>query len=121
MRSPAGFAVAAALGAFAFLAAAAPSPARAADSAEECVRLLSTPVTKGVSLDVDNHCDRALSCHLSWTVMCENASGKTTRSRAGSAQLVVASSASGSAVASTSDCGDNWRVDDVRWACAPVK
>jgi hypothetical protein len=122
MRSPSpiltGFV--AALVAFVALSASA-SRADASDSADDCVQLSSNPVTKGISLDVANHCDRALACRLTWTVQCESATGKITRSRAGSAQFALAASASGSALASTSDCSDGWRVDDVRWACNPTR
>lgn len=97
------------------------SRADAADSAEDCVRLSSNPVDKGVSLEVDNHCDRALSCRLTWTVACESGNGKVSRTRAGAAQLAVGASASGRALASTAECGEGWHVDDVRWVCAPVK
>ncbi len=95
--------------------------AGAADSADDCVRLGSNPVAKGVSLEVDNNCDRALSCRLSWVVTCESATGRVTRTKPGAAQLVLASSASGSALASSAECGDAWHVDDVRWSCSPTR
>ncbi len=102
-------------------AASTSSPAEAAESVDECVRLASVPVSSGISLEVDNHCDRSLACRLSWTVTCESASGKVVRTKSGAAQLTLASSATGKALASTSECADGWRVDDVRWACNPVK
>ena len=108
------------LAAFAAVADASLAPrAEAADSAEDCVRLASNPVAKGISLEVDNHCDRALSCRLSWVVTCESATGRITRTKPGAAQLSLASSASGSALASSAECGDGWHVDDIRWSCSP--
>lgn len=97
------------------------SRAEAADSADDCVQLSSSPATTGLSLDVSNHCDRALACRITWTVQCESQTGKVTRTRAGAAQMSLAASASGNALASTSECGDGWRVDDVRWACSPAR
>lgn len=95
--------------------------AKAADSAEECVRLRESQVEKGLTLDVDNNCDRSLSCALSWTVSCQTESGKVTRSAKDGARFVVAASKTGRAVASTKACGDNWKIEDISWDCAAVK
>ena len=76
---------------------------------------------KGLTLDVDNNCDRSLSCALSWTVSCQTESGKVTRSAKDSARFVVAASKTGRAVASTKTCGDNWKIEDISWDCAAVK
>lgn len=96
-------------------------PAKAADSADECVRLRESQADKGLTLDVDNNCDRALSCSLSWTVSCQTESGKVTRSAKDGARFVVAASKTGRATASTKACGDNWKIEDVSWDCAAVK
>jgi hypothetical protein len=96
-------------------------PAKAADSADECVRLRESQADKGLSLDVDNNCDRSLSCAVSWTVSCQTESGKITRSAKDSARFVVAASKTGRAFASTKTCGDNWKIEDISWDCAAVK
>ena len=96
-------------------------PAKAADSADECVRLRESQAEKGLTLDVDNNCDRSLSCSLSWTVSCHTESGKVTRSAKENARFVVAASKTGRAVASTKSCGDNWKIEDITWDCAAVK
>jgi hypothetical protein len=96
-------------------------PAKAADSADECVRLRESQADKGLSLDVDNNCDRSLSCAVSWTVSCQTESGKITRSAKDSAHFVVAASKTGRAFASTKTCGDNWKIEDISWDCAAVK
>jgi hypothetical protein len=96
-------------------------PAKAAESADECVRLRESQVDKGLTLDVDNNCDRSLACAVSWTVSCQTESGKVTRSAKDSARFVVAASKTGRAVASTKTCGDNWKIEDVSWDCAAVK
>jgi hypothetical protein len=102
----------------AFLAA---PPAKAAESADECVRLRESQADKGLSLDVDNNCDRSLSCSLTWTVSCQTETGKITRSAKDSARFVVAASKTGRAFASTKTCGDNWKIEDISWDCAAVK
>jgi hypothetical protein len=94
--------------------------ARAAESADDCVRLEESAAESGLSLTVDNHCDRRLSCVLSWTVQCESATGRATRRSQDSARVVVAASSSESAFASARTCGDNWRIEDVSWECAPT-
>jgi hypothetical protein len=75
----------------------------------------------GLSLNIDNNCSRGLSCSLTWTVQCQSATGKITRSSKQGAQLTVSASASQSALASASSCGDNWKIDDVSWECAPTR
>jgi hypothetical protein len=102
----------------AFLAA---PPAHAADSADECVRMRESQVDKGLTLDVDNNCDRTLACSLSWTVSCQTESGKVTRTAKDSARFVVAASKTGRALASSKSCGDNWKIEDISWDCAAVK
>ena len=95
--------------------------AKAADSADECVRMRESQAEKGLTLDVDNNCDRSLACSLSWTVSCQTESGKVTRSAKDSARFIVAASKTGRAVASTKTCGDNWKIEDISWDCAAVK
>lgn len=95
--------------------------AKAADSADECVRMRESQAEKGLTLDVDNNCDRSLSCAVSWTVSCQTESGKITRTTKDGARFVVAASKTGRAVASTKTCGDNWKIEDISWDCAPVK
>jgi hypothetical protein len=102
----------------AFLAAPA---AKAAESADQCVRLRESQETKGLALDVDNNCDRALSCAVSWTVSCQTESGRITRSAKEGARFVVAASQTGRAFASTKSCGDNWKIEDISWDCATPK
>lgn len=95
--------------------------AKAAESADDCVRLRESQAEKGLTLDVDNNCDRALSCSVSWTVCCQTESGKVTRSAKDGARFVVGASKTGRAVASTKSCGDNWKIEDISWDCAAVK
>jgi len=95
--------------------------ARAADSADDCVRMREVIEGPGLTLNVDNNCDRRLSCSVAWTVECESATGKVTKRSKDAAHFVVGSSASEKAFASAKTCGDNWKIDDVAWDCAPLK
>jgi hypothetical protein len=85
------------------------------------VRLRESQESKGLALDVDNNCDRSLSCAVSWTVACQSDSGKVTRSAKDGTRFVVAASHTGRAFASTKSCGDNWKIEDIRWDCAAAK
>lgn len=96
-------------------------PARAADSADECVRFRTSEESTGLALALDNNCDKRLSCVLSWTVACES-NGKVTRRWKDQTQLIVAGGTTANRMATTTTCtGDGWRVDDVNWSCSPVK
>jgi hypothetical protein len=95
--------------------------AQAADSANDCVRMREAQAGDGLALNIDNNCSRGLSCSLTWTVQCQSATGKVTRSSKDSARLVVSAAETQSALASAKSCGDNWRIDDVSWDCAPIK
>ena len=97
------------------------APAAAADSADECVRLRESQEASGLSLSVDNNCDRRLSCTVTWTVQCESATGKIQKKNTETARFVISASQSQSAFASAKSCGDSWRVQDVSWDCAPLK
>lgn len=110
----------AALGLLSLLALQAPD-VRAADSANDCVHMREGQSSDGLTLAIDNNCDRGLSCTLSWTVQCETATGKVTRRSKEGARFVIGPSASQSTTASARSCGDNWRIDDVSWACNPTK
>ena len=110
----------AAFGLLSVLALRAPD-VQAADSANDCVRMREGQSSEGLTLAIDNNCDRGLSCSLSWTVQCESATGKVTRRSKEGARFVVGASASQSTTASARSCGDSWRIDDVSWDCAPTK
>ncbi len=94
---------------------------RAADSTNDCVLMREGQSGDGLTLSIDNRCDRGLSCSLSWTVQCETASGKITRRSKEGARFVIGPSASRSTTASARSCGDSWRIDDVSWSCTPTK
>lgn len=95
--------------------------AMAADSANDCVRMREAQSGDGLTLAIDNNCDRGLSCSVSWTVQCETATGRITRRSKDGARFVVRASASQAATASASTCGDNWKIEDVSWDCSPLK
>jgi hypothetical protein len=95
------------------------APARAADSADACVTIHSAELTSGLAFDVKNTCDKRLACALSWTLTCENASGKTTSKSKQEARFVISSSDTHHTTGSAASCKDGWKIDDVSWDCAP--
>ncbi|MBX3187977.1 MAG: hypothetical protein KF819_13220 [Labilithrix sp.] len=97
------------------------APAQAADSADRCVRIHTTERGPGLAFDVKNDCDRRLTCALTWTLSCENASGKTTSRARQESRFVVAPEASHETFGSAATCKDGWKIDDVSWDCAPAK
>lgn len=94
--------------------------AHAADSADECVSIRSAEVTAGLAFDVQNRCEKRLSCALTWTLTCENASKKATSRSKQEARFVVGASDTHSTTGSASTCKDGWTIDEVSWSCSPV-
>jgi hypothetical protein len=95
-------------------------PAQAADSADECVSIRSAELSSGLSFDMQNRCEKRLSCALSWTLTCENASGKTTHKAKQEAHFDIGASDSHATTGSAATCKDGWKIDDVSWSCAPA-
>jgi hypothetical protein len=93
-------------------------PARAADSADACVNIQSAELGSGLTFDVHNTCDKRLSCALTWTLTCENASGKATSKSKQESRFVVSASDTHHTTGSAASCKDGWKIDDVSWDCA---
>ena len=93
-------------------------PASAGSSANECLSIRSAELSTGLSFDVQNGCEKRLSCALSWTLTCENASGKTTSKSKQGAKFMVGASDSHQLTGSSASCKDSWKIDDVAWDCA---
>jgi hypothetical protein len=66
---------------------------------------------------VSNSCDKKLACEVHWKVSCEDNNGKVTQSRSDGAHFVLGGTDAHTVSASASDCKQNWRIDDVSWAC----
>lgn len=96
------------------------APAQAADSADRCVSLQSAPLSTGLAFDVQNGCEKRLSCALTWTLTCENASGKATSKSKQEARFVIGASDTHHTTGSAESCKDGWKIDDVSWDCASV-
>jgi hypothetical protein len=108
---------------FAFLTATAgivavAAPARAADSADACVSIQSAALSTGLAFDVQNSCDKKLTCALTWTLTCENASGKATSKAKQEARFMISASDTHHTTGSADSCKDGWKIDDVSWDCA---
>lgn len=107
------------LGVAAFLGVVgAAGPAHAADSADACVNIQSAELGTGLAFDVHNTCDKRLSCALTWTLTCENASGKATSKSKQEARFLVSASDTHHTTGSAASCKDGWKIDDVSWDCA---
>jgi hypothetical protein len=95
-------------------------PARAGTSASDCVSIASAELSTGLSFDVKNACEKRLSCAMTWTLSCENASGRITSRAKQEAKFVVGADGSHQLTGSSAACKDGWRIDDVAWECAPI-
>jgi hypothetical protein len=95
-------------------------PANAGSSASDCVSIHSAELSTGLTFDVQNGCEKRLACALTWTLTCENASGKTTSKAKQEAKFVVGASDTAHMTGSSAACKDSWKIDDVSWDCAPA-
>jgi len=93
-------------------------PANAGSSASDCLSINSAELSTGLSFDVKNGCEKRLSCALTWTLTCENASGKITSKAKQEAKFVVGASDTHQLTGSSATCKDSWKIDDVAWECA---
>ena len=96
------------------------APASAADSADACVAVRSAEMSSGLSFDIQNSCEKKLSCALTWTLTCENASGKTTSKAKQEARFVLSASDTHHTTGSAATCKDSWKIEEVSWDCAPA-
>jgi hypothetical protein len=92
--------------------------AYAADSADACVNIHTAQLGTGLAFDVQNTCDKRLACALTWTLTCENASGKATSKSKQEARFLVSAADTHQATGSAATCKDGWKIDDVSWSCA---
>jgi hypothetical protein len=95
-------------------------PARASDSANACVAIRSAEMSSGLAFDVENGCEKKLSCALTWTLTCSNASGKATSTAKQEARFVLSASDTHHTTGSAASCKDSWKIEDVSWDCAPA-
>lgn len=96
-------------------------PAKAGpESANACVTIRTAQLSEGLAFDLENTCEKRLSCALGWTLTCTNASGKATATAKQEARFVVAASDAHHTTGSASSCKDGWKIDDVSWDCAAV-
>jgi hypothetical protein len=94
---------------------------RAAETADDCVHLLRSQLSTGISITLSNACSENLTCSMSWTVQCENAAGKVSSRERGSKRFNVAAGEGENVMASAEKCSNGWSVDDVNWSCAKNK
>jgi hypothetical protein len=110
--------------AIAFTVVVVSAPAEASSSAagaNDCVSIKSAELSSGLAFDVENGCDKRLSCALTWTLTCQNASGKATSKAKQEARFVIGASDTHHTAGSASICKDSWKIDEVAWDCAPAQ
>jgi hypothetical protein len=92
----------------------------APESADACVNIRSQQISEGLTFDLENSCEKRLSCALTWTLTCTNASGKVTATSKQEARFQIGASATHHTTGSSSTCKDSWKIDDVSWDCAAI-
>lgn len=90
---------------------------------DDCLGILQSVQDGGLSMDLNNSCDRSLSCALTWTLKCEDAKGKVTQTIPGSTRVTIARADSKTVLGSADACKSaaGWEIDRVSWSCSPVK
>ncbi len=104
--------------------AVAPAPAHAGEAGvDDCLGILQTVQDGGLSMDLNNSCDRSLTCTLSWTLKCEDAKGNVTVSSRQSTRVTIARADSKTVLGSADACktAAGWSIDSVAWSCGAVK
>ncbi len=82
----------------------------------DCVRFEVARTEPDMAYTIDNSCNLAVSCTVSWRLVCgESRGGKVSDGRR---RLRVAGATSSEIAISTASCGDDeWIVEDVAWVC----
>lgn len=85
-------------------------------SVGDCVRFELARIEPDMAYAIANSCEIAVSCTLSWRLVCgEDRGGKVSDVRR---RLRVPKATSSEVAISTASCGDDeWRIEDVAWAC----
>jgi hypothetical protein len=94
---------------------------QAGESADDCVHILKSPLSSGISYAVNNACGENLRCSMSWSVQCENPAGKVTSRTRGSASFAVLANAGHEVLANADQCTSGWDIADVAWSCSKTK
>jgi hypothetical protein len=97
------------------------SQLQAAESASDCVTILRSQLSSGVSYAVNNSCGENLGCSMSWTVQCENAAGKVSSRTRGGTKFSLSANDGHEVIASADQCTSGWDITDVAWSCNKTK
>jgi hypothetical protein len=88
-------------------------------SVSECTSF--DQVDKGetnVEMTVHNSCSIAVSCDVTWRVVCVPGGNKRRSVHPGAAKLTLEENTSQAAEASAAVCGDgSWQIDAIEWSC----
>jgi len=98
-------------------AGAVPTASAEEASVGDCVRFELARTEPEMAYAIDNSCEIAVSCTLSWRLVCGgDRAGKVSDGRR---RFRVPKASSSEIAVSAASCGDDeWRIEDVAWACA---
>jgi hypothetical protein len=97
--------------------------AEGADSVNDCFGIQKTEKDNGIDFDLSNGCDRSIVCNMQWTVQCESATGKVVAQTQGRAGAMLAAGATSRVFGTADACKAHtaWTIDNVTFACTPVR
>lgn len=99
------------------------APAEAADSVNDCFSVTRTDKDNGIDFELSNGCDRSIACNMQWTVQCESAAGKVVAQSQGRGGAMLGAGGKSKVFGSADACRSNagWTIDNVTFACTPVR
>ncbi len=87
------------------------------DSAEACVSFEIEELDRGLEYSASNSCERKLSCSMSWRLVCKTHKGKVQSTSDHSKPFALKSEGEASITASATSCKQNYKIENVKWAC----
>lgn len=97
--------------------------AEGADSVNDCFGIQQSEKDTGIDFELTNGCDRSISCNMQWTVQCESTTGKVVVQAQGRAGAMLAAGGKSRVFGSADACKTHaaWTIDNVTFACTPVR
>ncbi len=113
-------AVALTVASFSFLS---PRPAEGAESVNDCFGIVRAEKDNGLDFELSNGCDRSISCQMRWTLQCESATGKVVVQSEGRSGVMLGAGEKSKVFGSADTCKTHaaWTIDNVTFACTPVR
>lgn len=88
---------------------------------ESCMSFSKGNLDKGISFDIESHCEMKLACKVSWVVQCADNDGKVESRTTKREQFGLENGESRGVPMSAETCKQSWKVENVSWGCDPVK